>query len=89
MQARPLSNTGTLYTYSIVHRSFPGIDVPYVSAVVDLDGGGTLKGNLVQVQPAPEHVKLGMAVDVIYGDALGRTARDGNRYLSDFFRPRA
>ena len=43
MQARPLSNTGTLYTYSIVHRSFPGIDVPYVSAVVDLDGGGTLK----------------------------------------------
>ena len=33
-----LANKGKLYSYCIVHRSFPGIDVPYVSAIVDLDG---------------------------------------------------
>ncbi|MEA2625172.1 MAG: uncharacterized protein QOD06_1217, partial [Candidatus Binatota bacterium] len=34
-----LSDRGRLHVFSIVHRSFPGIDVPYVSAIVDLDGG--------------------------------------------------
>ena len=40
-----LSDTGSLYSYSIVHRSFPGIEVPYISAIVDLDNVGTFKGN--------------------------------------------
>jgi hypothetical protein len=81
-----LSNKGTLYVYSIVHRSFPGIEVPYVSAVVDLDGGGTVKGNLVNVEPNPARIKLGMPVEVIYKDA-GRKDREGNSYLSYFFQP--
>jgi hypothetical protein len=53
MEVRELSNAGTLYTYSIVCRSFPGIEVPYISAVVDLDGGGTIKGNLIGVELGP------------------------------------
>ncbi|MGH7819693.1 MAG: Zn-ribbon domain-containing OB-fold protein [Candidatus Binatia bacterium] len=82
-----LSNLGTLYVYSIVHRSFPGIEVPYVSAVVDLEGGGTVKGNLVNIEPDPGKIKLGMPVEVIYKDA-GRKDREGNSYLSYFFQPR-
>lgn len=89
MEAKPLSTLGTLHTYSIVYRSFPGIDVPYVSAVVDLAGGGTLKGNLIHVDPRPEAIPLGMAVEVVFGDALGRKDRDGNTYVSYFFQPRA
>ena len=77
-----LSNEGTLYVYSIVHRSFPGIEVPYVSAIVDLDGGGTVKGNLIGVEPDPEKIKIGMPVEVVYKDALGRKDREGNSYLS-------
>jgi len=38
LEAVKLNNTGKLYSYSIVCRSFPGIDVPYISAIVDLDG---------------------------------------------------
>ena len=38
-----LSNTGTLYSYSIVFRSFPGIEVPYISAIVYLECGGPLQ----------------------------------------------
>jgi hypothetical protein len=83
-----LSNHGSLYTYSIVYRSFPGIDVPYISAIVDLDGGGTVKGNLIDIEPDPEKIEFGMPVDVVYADALGRKDRDGNSYLSYFFKPR-
>ncbi len=83
-----LSNQGSLYSYSIVHRSFPGIDVPYISAIVDLEGGGTVKGNLINIDPDPEKIEFGMPVDVVYDDALGRKDRDGNSYLSYFFQPR-
>ena len=88
LEAFPLANRGHLYVYSIVHRSFPGIEVPYVSAVVDLEGGGTIKGNLIGIDPDPEKIELGMPVDVVYEDALGRVDREGNRYLSYFFQPR-
>jgi uncharacterized OB-fold protein len=82
-----LADTGKLYVYSIVHRSFPGIDVPYISAIVDLDGGGTVKGNLIGVEPVPAKIQMGMPVKVVYKDALGRKDRDGNSYISFFFEP--
>jgi hypothetical protein len=82
-----LNDSGVLYSYSIVYRSFPGIDVPYISALVDLDGGGTIKGNLINVDPSPENVEFGMKVKIVYRDALGRKDSDGNSYLSYFFEP--
>jgi uncharacterized OB-fold protein len=88
IQVKPLSNVGTLYTYSIVYRSFAGIEVPYVSAVVDLEGGGTVKGNLIGVQPDPNKIRIGMPVAVVYKDALGRKDKEGTSYLSYFFQPR-
>jgi uncharacterized OB-fold protein len=86
-EAARLSDKGELYVFSIIHRSFPGIEVPYVSAVVDLEGGGTVKGNLVNVKPDPEHVKLGMPVEVIYKVAPRKDA-EGNEYLTYYFQPR-
>ena len=82
-----LPNKGELYAYSIVHRSFPGIDVPYVSAVVDLEDGTAIKGNLIDVEPDPEKIPFGMPVEVVFDDALGRKDKDGNSYLSYFFKP--
>jgi len=84
-----LANRGTLYAYSIVHRSFPGIETPYVSAIVDLEGGGTVKGNLIGIDPDPEKIRMGMPVEVVYKDALGRKDREGHSYISYFFQPRA
>lgn len=86
---RRLANQGALYSYCIVHRSFPGVRVPFISAVVDLDGGGTLKGNLIGVEPDAQHIPFGLRVEVIFQDALGRKDRDGNSYLSYFFQPRS
>ena len=39
----------------------PGVPVPYVAAVVDCDGT-SVRANLVNVEPDPEHVTLGMKV---------------------------
>jgi len=89
MSAERLSNNGKLYSYSIVHRSFPGIDVPYISAIVDLEGGGTVKGNLINIEPDPANLEFDMSVEVVFDDALGRKDRDGNSYISYFFRPAA
>ena len=82
-----LPNKGTLYAYSIVHRSFPGIEVPYISAVVDLEDGTAIKGNLINVEPDPDKIEFGMPVEVVFDDALGRKDRDGNSYLAYFFQP--
>ncbi len=89
MGTTKLSTQGNLYSYAIVHRSFPGIEVPYISAVVDLDDGATLKGNLINVDPDPEKIEFGMPIEVIFADALGRKDSDGNSYLSYFFQPRS
>ena len=59
---RKLERTGTLRSFSIIHRAAKGVPVPYVSAIVDLDGGGTVKANVVNTEPDPDHVTLGMRV---------------------------
>ena len=87
MEPIKLSNKGKLYSYSIVFRSFPGIEVPYISAIVDLEGGGTVKGNLIDCDPDPEKIKFDMPVEVVFGDALGRKDSEGNSYTSYFFKP--
>lgn len=87
MSTVTLPTKGELYAYSIVHRSFPGIDVPYVSAVVDLEDGTAIKGNLIDVEPDPEKIPFGMPIEVVFDDALGRKDKDGNSYLSYFFKP--
>jgi uncharacterized OB-fold protein len=87
LKAVKLSNEGKLYSYSIVHRSFPGIEVPYISAIVDLEGGGTVKGNLMGIDPDPDKLNFDMPVEVVYEDALGRKDQDGNSYISYFFKP--
>lgn len=89
MEVVKLANKGKLYSYSIVHRSFPGIEVPYISAVVDLEGGGTVKGNLINIDPEPDKIEFDMPVEVVFKDALGRKDQDGNSYISYFFQPAA
>ncbi|MGH7017629.1 MAG: Zn-ribbon domain-containing OB-fold protein [Caulobacteraceae bacterium] len=88
MQKVRLSNSGKLYNYTVVHRNFPGVEVPFISAIVDLDGGGTLRGNLIDFPPSPEAIKFDMPVRLVFRDA-GRKDREGNAYLSYFFTPAA
>ncbi|MDQ1361430.1 MAG: uncharacterized protein QOJ44_1807 [Acidimicrobiaceae bacterium] len=52
---------GTLRAFTIVSFAAPGIPVPYVAGVVD-SGGTSVRANIINVDPDPEHVKLGMKV---------------------------
>ena len=61
-ERRALATTGTLRSFTVIHRAAPGVVVPYVSTVVELDGGGVVKANLVDAGADPEKIELGMAV---------------------------
>ena len=56
---KALATTGTLRSFTIVHRAAPNVPVPYVSSVVELDGGGVVKANLVDAGSDPEKIELG------------------------------
>ncbi len=83
-----LANKGKLHAYSIVYRAFPGIDVPFISAIADLEGGGTIKTNLIGIDPDPEKIQLGMDVDVVF-EVVDRKDAEGNEYLGYFIKPAA
>ncbi len=74
--------TAKLHTWSVVHRSYPGIEVPFVSAIVDLDGGPTLKGT---VRVAPEALREGLPLRLVYDDAGGAKDKDGAPYIGFHF----
>ena len=59
---RRLANDGVLRAFTIVHRATPDVTVPYVSGIIDLEGGGVVKANVVGIDPTPERVALGMKV---------------------------
>jgi uncharacterized OB-fold protein len=44
---RDLESAGTIKSFTIVQRAAPSVPVPYTSVVVGLDGGGTVKANLL------------------------------------------
>src|SRR5207237_2840610 len=65
------SGRGTLYAFSIVHRPpTPAFQerVPYVAALVELEDGARIPTNLVDVEPDPAKIQVGMAVEVVFED---------------------
>ncbi|CAJ62490.1 MULTISPECIES: Zn-ribbon domain-containing OB-fold protein [Frankia] len=52
---------GEVRAFTIVAHAAPGVPVPFVSATVDC-AGTSVRANLVNVEPTPEAVRLGMKV---------------------------
>ncbi|MBT5137732.1 MAG: hypothetical protein HOH36_05525 [Acidimicrobiaceae bacterium] len=52
---------GTLRSFTIVAHAAPGIPTPFVAGVIDVDGT-SVKSNIINISPDPEHVRLGMKV---------------------------
>lgn len=66
-----LPGTGSVYSFTVIHKAvIPTLadSVPYIVAVVELDGapGARLVTNLVEVDPAD--VSIGMPVEVAWDD---------------------
>ena len=65
------SGKGTLYSFAIVHQALhPAFAdaVPYVVAMVELEEGARTPTNLVDVEPDPAKIRIGMRVEVIFDD---------------------
>ena len=58
---------------------------PYVLAIVDLDGGGVVKSNILNVEPVPEAVQLGMPVKLT--TFVAGTDDDGTEAIAFGFEP--
>ena len=80
-----LSDRGTLWVYSIVHQSAPGIPVPYVAAIVDLPEKVSVRCTIVDVEPDPAKLPFGMPVRMVTKKV--RTDREGRDVIAFFFRP--
>jgi uncharacterized OB-fold protein len=57
----PVATNGEVRAFTIVSLAAPGIPVPFVAAVVDCDGT-SVRGNVINTPPDPDHVTLGMKV---------------------------
>jgi uncharacterized OB-fold protein len=74
-----VASEGQVRAFTIVSLAAPGVPVPFVASVVDCDGT-SVRANLVNVQPSPEHVRLGMKVrltTVLVGTDSGGTEAIG------------
>ena len=63
------SGKGIVHTFAIVHRgpTPPFRDrAPYVPAIVELKEGTRMPTNLVEVEPDPAVIKIGMDVEVVF-----------------------
>jgi uncharacterized OB-fold protein len=56
-----VATDGEVRSFTIVTFAAPGVQVPFVSAIIDCDGT-SVRANLINVEPTPEKVTLGMKV---------------------------
>jgi uncharacterized OB-fold protein len=77
------SGRGTVESFIINHVPAPGYEAPYVIALIMLDEGVRLTGNLSGVDQAPDAIEIGLPVEVEFEQRDGialpqfRVARDG------------
>jgi uncharacterized protein len=56
-----IATEGVVRSFTIVTFAAPGVEVPFVAAIVDCDGT-SVRGTIVNCPPDPDHVALGMRV---------------------------
>lgn len=56
-----LPTEGELRAFTIVAFAAPGISVPFVAGLIDC-GGTSVRANIINTDPDPEHVHTGMKV---------------------------
>jgi uncharacterized OB-fold protein len=80
-----LASTGELHVFTIIHQATPYVQAPYIAAIVDLDGGGSINTNIVGIEPKPENLKFGMKVKM-FTEKVSED-KEGNAYVAYRFTP--
>ncbi|MCC6179544.1 MAG: Zn-ribbon domain-containing OB-fold protein [Chloroflexi bacterium] len=71
LEWQEVSGRGVVHAFAIPHiHANPAFRAraPYIVALVELDEGVRMLTNLVDVEPTPEAVKIGMPVEIVYDD---------------------
>jgi uncharacterized OB-fold protein len=79
-----VATDGELRSFTIVSFAAPGVPVPFVAGVIDCDGT-SVRGNVINTEPDPDHVRLGMKVRLAT-QSVG-TDDDGNEAIGFGFEP--
>jgi uncharacterized protein len=80
-----LADTGRVRTCTVVNRSYPGVPVPFIAAVVEIDGGGVLRGTLLGAIPENPTTEVGRRVRICIEDT-GQRDPKGRAFYSHVFR---
>lgn len=56
-----IATEGVVRSFTIVTFASPGVPVPFVASIVDC-AGTSVRGNIINVEPTPDKVTLGMKV---------------------------
>ena len=86
MEPVHVAETGKLYVYTIVHRSFPGVKTPFVDVIVDMDDGSHLKGTLHGVEPDEAKIPFDLPVQLVFREETPINKPD-TAYLTYAFEP--
>ncbi len=83
LEDAPLSQNGTLHSFTIVRRSLPGYPVPYALGLVDFPEGVRVMAQIETKNPG--ELRLDMEMGVTVGPI--RKSKDGREVISYKFRP--
>ena len=66
-----MESTGraTLFTFAIVHAAPHPVfseDLPYITAIVELEEGVKMPSQIIGIEPEPERLRIGMALQVAF-----------------------
>ena len=76
---------GEIYVFSVVHQTVPGLEAPYVAAIIDLPEGVAVRANVYGLDPLkPSPDWFGKKVKM-YTEKV-RTDREGNDVIAAKFR---
>jgi uncharacterized OB-fold protein len=79
------SDEGEIYVFSVVHQTVPGLEAPYIAAIIDLDDGVSVRGNVYGLDPLkPSPDWFGKRVKM-YTEKV-RTDREGNDVIAAKFK---
>ena len=82
---KKLAGTGKVRSFTIVHRTVPGVPAPYVSALSISTAAAPSRRTSPTIPPDPEHVKLGMPVRLT--TFVAGTDDDGTEAIAFAFEP--
>lgn len=76
---------GELYVFAVVHQSMPGVEVPFVAGIVDLDDGVSVRANIYGLDPLkPDPSWFGKRVKM-YSEVVSQD-REGNDVVAAKFK---